>query len=184
MLLLVSSDSLYFNSLHLSTPSLRVVSHQQLCPSLCPIQYHTLLLTIKAYFQAKPSKLLACLLLLPSFCTLFLSFLSAVHPLLKSVENAGACPVTVVPISQTKLTDPVWYCQMAWKIKNPIKVAVQRSALLHIKSSPLAILHKLYPLTAHFAQPAPAEWLGSNKCFPISLFNFKSKPPAGGNRDE
>lgn len=89
MLLLVSSDSLYFNSLHLSTPSLRVVSHQQRCPSLCPIQYHTLLLTIKAYFQAKPSKLPACLLLLPSFCTLFLSFLSAVHPPLKSVENAG-----------------------------------------------------------------------------------------------
>lgn len=76
----------------LPRPSLRVVSHQQLCLSPCPIQYHTPVLTIKAYLQPKPSKLLACVLLLPSFCSLFfffLSFLSAVHPLVKSVENAG-----------------------------------------------------------------------------------------------
>lgn len=91
VLLLLSSDSLYFNRLHLSTSSLRVVSHQRRRFSLCPIQYHTPVLTISAYFQPKPSKLLARVLLLPSFCSplfIFLSLLSAVHTL-KSVENAG-----------------------------------------------------------------------------------------------
>ena len=155
VLSLVRCDSLYFSSLHFSSLSLRVVSHQRRSLSLRRVQCNTQVLTIKANFHPKPlqSPLARMLLFLARF--FFFSFLFAFPfccpPSCEKRRERQAPLVTVVPISGAKLRDHVWYCQMAWKIKNPIKVAVQRSAPLHIKSSPLAILHKLYPLTAHFA---------------------------------
>ena len=70
--------------------------------------------------------------------------------------------------------DHVWYCQMAWKIKNPIKGSARGSALLHIKRPPLAILLKLYLLTAHFAESEIAERLWVISTF--QLIHFKHKP--------
>lgn len=70
--------------------------------------------------------------------------------------------------------DHVWYCQMAWKIKNPIKGSARGSALLHIKRPPLAILLKLYLLTAHFAESEIAEHLWVISTF--QLIHFKHKP--------
>lgn len=73
VLSLVRSDSLYFSSLHFSSLSLRVVSHQQ-CR---PVQYYTQVLTIKEHFHSKPSNLIwpacfyfpsSCSFLLFSFC--------------------------------------------------------------------------------------------------------------------
>lgn len=70
--------------------------------------------------------------------------------------------------------DHVWYCQMAWKIKNPIKGSARGSALLHIKRPPLAILLKLYLLTAHFAESEIAQRLWVISTF--QLIHFKHKP--------
>lgn len=87
VLSLVRSDSLYFSSLHFSSLSLRVVSHQQCSLSLSPVQCYTQVLTIKANFHPKPLQSpLACVLLFPSSC-LFSLFLSAVLPPVKSRGN-------------------------------------------------------------------------------------------------
>lgn len=63
---------------------------------------------------------------------------------------------------------------MAWKIKNPIKGSARGSALLHIKRLPLAILFKLYLLTAHFAESEIAQHLWVISTF--QLIHFKHKP--------
>ena len=57
---LVRTDRLYFSSLHFSSLSLRVVSHQQWSLSLSPspVQCYTQVLTIKANFHPKPANLL------------------------------------------------------------------------------------------------------------------------------
>lgn len=150
VLLLVSSDNLYFDSLHLSTrlwgwyPISSSVSASALyntTPPSSPLRHIS--------NPSRPNSWLACFYF--PLSAPFFVFPFCCPPSHEKRGEHRARPVTVVPISQTKLADPVWYCQMAWKIKNPIKVAVQRSAPLHIKSAPLAILHKLYPLTAHFA---------------------------------
>ena len=151
VLLLVRSDSLYFSSLHFSSLSLRVVSHHQHSLSLSPTQIYTQVLTIKANFHSNPLNLLWLTCFYFPTLASFLLFPFCCPSSHEKRKERQAPLVTVVPISGAKLRDHVWYCQMAWKIKNPIKVAVQRSALLHIKSSLLAILRKLYPLTAHFA---------------------------------
>lgn len=80
----------------------------------------------------------------------------------------------LAPNQHFKHWDHVWYCQMAWKIKNPIKGSARGSALLHIKRPPLAILLKLYLLTAHFAESEIAEHLWVISTF--QLIHFKHKP--------
>lgn len=77
VLSLVRSDRLYFSSLHFSSLSLRVVSHQQCSFSLGPVQCYTQVLTIKANFhpQARQSPL-ASVLLFPPFLAPFRFFFS------------------------------------------------------------------------------------------------------------
>lgn len=109
VLSLVPDDSLYFTSLHFSSLSLRVVSHQQRKPR-------------PTYNTALPSSLLRQISIpsppktLGSPCFYFLlassfffpdRFLSAVHAAVKSVEKkCQALLVTVLPISVAKLADP------------------------------------------------------------------------------
>lgn len=90
VLSLVRCDSLYFSSLHFSSLSLRVVSHQQRSLSLRRVQCYTQVLTIKANFHPKPlqSPLARMLLFLARSLFFFYSlFHSAVLPPVKSVEN-------------------------------------------------------------------------------------------------
>lgn len=95
VLSLVRSDRLYFSSLHFSSPSLRVVSHQRCSLSLSHIrvQCYTQVFTIKANFHPEPATLLwpPCFYSFTppqSFCS-FSLFLFAVLPSVKSEGNAG-----------------------------------------------------------------------------------------------
>lgn len=103
-----------------------------------------------------------------------------------SVSPLYLCPslfLSIMPCCSTaflasnqhfKHWDHVWYCQMAWKIKNPIKGSARGSALLHIKRPPLVVLLKLYLLTAHFAEHEIAERFRVISTF--QLIHFKHKP--------
>lgn len=108
VLSLVPDDSLYFTSLHFSSLSLRVVSHQQRKPRP---PYNTALPSslLRQISIPSPPKTLGspCFYfpLASSFfcCFFFLRFLSAVHAAVKSVEKkCQALLVTVLPISVAK----------------------------------------------------------------------------------
>lgn len=99
---LVRSDSLYFSSLHFSSPSLRVVSHHQ--HSLSP--YNTVLRSSPLRQISIPSPSLARMLLFPLASLLF-PFSSCCPPSREKRRERQAPLVTVVPISGAKLRDHV-----------------------------------------------------------------------------